>query len=66
MGTLISLGCCFVGMVGQALLAHLRDIGMSMTMSFTGGGDHLYFEVASTTVAIVLQAGGSTSVMAHR
>ena len=56
MDTLISLGvlASLAWSVWALLATSAGDIGMSMTMSFTGGGDHLYFEVASTTVAIVL------------
>ena len=56
MDTLISLGvlASLAWSVWALLTTSAGDIGMSMTMSFTGGGDHLYFEVASTTVAIVL------------
>ncbi len=56
MDTLISIGvlASLAWSVWALLATSAGDIGMSMTMSFTGGGDHLYFEVASTTVAIVL------------
>ena len=56
MDTLISIGvlASLAWSVWALLTTSAGDIGMSMTMSFTGGGDHLYFEVASTTVAIVL------------
>ncbi len=56
MDTLISIGvlASLAWSVWALLATSAGDIGMSMPMSFTGGGDHLYFEVASTTVAIVL------------
>ena len=56
MDTLISIGvlASLAWSVWALLTTSAGDIGMSMPMSFTGGGDHLYFEVASTTVAIVL------------
>ena len=56
MDTLISIGvlASLAWSVWALLATSAGDIGMSMTMSFTGGGDHLYLEVASTTVAIVL------------
>ncbi|HBU74883.1 MAG: heavy metal translocating P-type ATPase [Acidimicrobiaceae bacterium] len=56
MDTLISIGvlASLAWSVWALFGTSAGDIGMSMTMSFTGGGDHLYFEVASTTVAIVL------------
>lgn len=56
MDTLISIGvlASLVWSMWALVATSAGDIGMSMTMSFTGGGHHLYFEVASTTVAIVL------------
>lgn len=56
MDTLVSIGVlASLGWSVWALVATpAGDIGMSMTMSFSGDGHHLYFEVASTTVAIVL------------
>lgn len=56
MDTLVSIGVlASLGWSVWALVATpAGDIGMSMTMSFNGDGHHLYFEVASTTVAIVL------------
>ena len=56
MDTLVSIGVlASLGWSVWALVATpAGDIGMSMAMSFSGDGHHLYFEVASTTVAIVL------------
>ena len=56
MDTLISIGvlASLAWSVWALLTTSAGDIGMSMPMSFAGGGDHLYLEVASTTVAIVL------------
>ena len=56
MDTLVSIGvlASLTWSVWALFATSAGDIGMSMTMSFTGGGHHLYFEVASTTVAIVL------------
>ncbi len=56
MDTLVSIGvlASLAWSVWALFATSAGDIGMSMTMSFTGGGHHLYFEVASTTVAIVL------------
>ena len=54
MDTLVSIGvlASTAWSIWALFATSAGDIGMSM--SFTGGEHHLYFEVASTTVAIVL------------
>jgi len=56
MDTLVSIGvlASTAWSIWALFATSAGDIGMSMSMSFTGGEHHLYFEVASTTVAIVL------------
>jgi len=56
MDTLVSIGvlASTAWSIWALFATPAGDIGMSMSMSFTGGEHHLYFEVASTTVAIVL------------
>lgn len=56
MDTLVSIGvlASLCWSVWALVATSAGEIGMSMSMSFNGDGHHLYFEVASTTVAIVL------------
>ena len=56
MDTLVSIGvlASTAWSIWALFATPAGDIGMSMSMSLTGGEHHLYFEVASTTVAIVL------------
>lgn len=56
MDTLVSIGvlASMAWSIWALFATSAGDIGMSMSMSLTGGEHHLYFEVASTTVAVVL------------
>jgi Cu+-exporting ATPase len=58
MDTLVSIGvaAAYLWSVWALLFTHAGDLGMTMPMNFgiDGGGHHVYFEVASTIVALIL------------